>query len=99
MPSQFKTPTSFPDFDRLIYKASFVEGRVVVKRMQGYVRRGKWEFEFSEEATWVCVKASDPWVKGNSDTSYSTEFIPEPVALKAKEFITAKLAVKAQPKD
>ena len=98
MPSQFKTPTTFPDFDKLRYVAYFDEGTVVVKRMQGNVRRGQWRFEFQGDATWLCVNCQPPWVKDNPNVLYSPEFIPESVILKAKEFITAELAIIPRPK-
>jgi hypothetical protein len=95
MTSEFTTPVSFPDFDKLRYLASFTEeGRVLVKRLQGRgVLRGRWEFEFSDRATWVCVKCRDPWVKNTDDNSYSPQFVPEPVALKVKAFLSSKLQV------
>src|SRR5450631_255915 len=99
MASQFKTPVSFPDFDKLTYRASFDdEGRVVVKRLQGNLRRGKWLFEFSAGATGVCVSCNDPWVKLNLSHTYTPEFVPEPVTLKAKEFLAASIAVKGRPR-
>ena len=70
MPSPFKTPTSFPDFDKLRYDAYFDEGTIVVKRLQGNVRRGQWRFEFREDATWFCVSCQDPWVKENPDVYF-----------------------------
>jgi hypothetical protein len=99
MTSGFKTPTSFTDFDKLSYRATFTkDGTVVVKRFQGRVGRGTWEFKFTGNATWVCIECHRPWVKNMGNTSYSLEFVPEPVALKAKEFLVGSLMVNARAK-
>jgi hypothetical protein len=93
MATEFTTPTTFPEFDKMRYEASFLDGNVVVKRKHGRVLRGRWEFEFRSGATWVCVKCRSPWWKGNQDPTYSPKFVPEAVALKAREFLAASLAI------